>query len=253
MKGSVVYISGGTSGINLAIARAFVTSGAKVLVFGRDQAKATAAADSLNRIHSEHAIGASADVRDSAAVDSLFEDTTKRLGSPDVVIAGAAGNFLAAASELSANAFRTVVDIDLMGTFNVFRAGYRCIRKPGGVLLAISAPQGSSPTKNQAHVCAAKAGVNMLVKCLAFEWGAEGIRVNAISPGPISGTEGVERMAPGPAEKSAWAARIALGRFGTLDEIATAVIFLAGPAASYVTGTVIDFDGGCQLGNVETG
>jgi hypothetical protein len=134
----------------------------------------------------------------------------------------------------------------------VFSAGYRCVVKPDAVMLAVSAPQGITPTKRQAHVCAAKAGVNMLVKCLALEWGSEGIRVNGISPGPIEGTEGVERMAPGTHAKHVWASRLALKRLGTLDEIATAVSFLVSPAARYMTGAIVDFDGGSQLGSADS-
>jgi NAD(P)-dependent dehydrogenase (short-subunit alcohol dehydrogenase family) len=248
MRGSTAYISGGTSGINLAIARAFVVLGANVLVFGRDPLKANAAAESLRELGPGRAIGGSADVRNATAVDELFEKTVPALGKPNIVIAGAAGNFIAAAADLSANAFKTVVDIDLLGTFNVFKAGYKCLARPDGVMLAVSAPQATVPTKRQAHVCSAKAGVNMLIKCLALEWGAEGIRVNGISPGPIQGTEGVERMAPGSDAKEVWAARLALKRLGTLAEVAEAVCFLVSPAARYITGTILDFDGGSQLG-----
>jgi NAD(P)-dependent dehydrogenase (short-subunit alcohol dehydrogenase family) len=92
----------------------------------------------------------------------------------------------------------------------------------------------------------------MLVKCLALEWGAQGIRVNGISPGPIEGTEGVERMAPGSDAKAVWASRLALKRLGTLDEIADFVAFLVSPAASYITGTILDFDGGSQLGTADS-
>jgi NAD(P)-dependent dehydrogenase (short-subunit alcohol dehydrogenase family) len=248
MRGITAYISGGSSGINLAIAQAFVARGASVLVFGRDLAKANAAAQGIDKLGPGRAVGGSADVRNPAAVAELFESAVSTLGKPNIVIAGAGGNFVAAAADLSANAFKAVVDIDLLGTFNVFRAGYKDLVKPGGVMLAVSAPQATVPTKKQAHVCAAKAGVNMLIKCLALEWGVEGIRVNGISPGPIQGTEGVERMASGSDAKTVWTAQLALKRFGSLTEVAEAVCFLVSPAASYITGTVLDFDGGSHLG-----
>ena len=119
--------------------------------------------------------------------------------------------------ESLANGFKSVIDIDLLGTYNVFRAAYDVVRKPGASLIAITAPQAVQPLPQQVHVCAAKAGVNMVVKVLAMEWGPAGIRVNAISPGPIAGTEGVERMAPSEAAKKRWTDRSALRRFGTPD------------------------------------
>lgn len=249
MADRVVFISGGTSGINLGIAKGFAGNGARVLVFGRDATKAEAAAAELRAETGGIAIGAAADVRDYAAVESLFASAVAELGSPNVVIAGAAGNFMAPAVGISANGFRTVVDIDLMGTYNVFHAAYGVVEKPGASLIAISAPQAVRPLPQQVHVCAAKAGVNMVVKVLAMEWGRAGIRVNAISPGPIAGTEGVERMAPTAAEKAAWCERTAIKRFGTSRDIADAAIFLASDAASYITGAVIDCDGGMNLGD----
>jgi NAD(P)-dependent dehydrogenase (short-subunit alcohol dehydrogenase family) len=244
-----VFISGGTSGINLGIAAAFAARGAKVLVFGRDPAKASAAAVGIARLTGGFAIGASADVRDMDAVAVLFKKTAEQLGPPDVVIAGAAGNFMASAVGISAKGFKAVVDIDLLGTYHVFKAAYDVVRRPGASLIAITAPQAVHPLPQQVHVCAAKAGVNMVVKVLAMEWGPAGIRVNAISPGPIAGTEGVERMAPTEIDKSNWAGRSALRRLGTTDDVANAALFLASREASYITGTILDCDGGMALGD----
>lgn len=165
-------------------------------------------------------------------------------GSIDIVVSGAAGNFLASAAELSANAFRTVVDIDLIGTFNVFRASLDLLRTPGASLIAITAPQGARPFAQQAHACAAKAGVNMLTRALALEWAPRGIRVNGISPGPIDGTEGVKRLWPSEEAGKRIRADVALGRLGTVDDIADAAIYLSSAAAKYVTGTILDVDGG---------
>lgn len=248
MAGKVVFISGGTSGINLGLAKAFAADGDEVLIFGRDEAKARAAAAGIcaegGRAHA-----AAADVRDPAAVAEMFRRFRDELGQPDVVIAGAAGNFMAPAVGISPNGFKTVVDIDLLGTYNVFRAAFDVVRKPGASLIAITAPQAEHPLPQQVHVCAAKAGVNMVVKVLAMEWGQAGIRVNAISPGPIAGTEGVERMAPTPADKARWLERTAIRRFGTPGDIANVALFLASDAASYVTGTIVDCDGGMSLGD----
>lgn len=248
MSRQTVYISGGTSGINLAVAKEFASRGANVLVFGRDEAKANAAAAQIRHSATGKVIAGSVDVRHAAGVDELFKRATGEIGAPSVVVAGAAGNFMAPAAAISPNGFKAVIDIDLLGTFNVFRAGFDLITRPG-VMIAITAPQAEQPMPQQVHVCAAKAGVNMVVKVLAMEWGQAGIRVNAISPGPILGTEGVDRMAPTPTAKQEWLQRTALRRFGDATDIANAAIFLSSPEASYITGTILDCDGGMKLGD----
>lgn len=245
---TTAFISGGTSGINLAIAASIAARGGKVLVFGRDAQKAADAAALIECEHGGTAIPGSADVRDAAAVAQLFAQATERLGNPDLIIAGAAGNFMAPAAKISPNGFKSVIDIDLLGTYNVFRTGFDVIKRPGS-MIAITAPQAVQPLPQQVHVCAAKAGINMVVKVLAMEWGPAGIRVNAVSPGPIAGTEGVERMAPDEAAKRAWTDAVALRRFGTGTDIANAVQFLASEAGSYITGTILDCDGGMKLGD----
>jgi len=248
MRGKVAYIAGGTSGINLGIALRFAELGARVAVVGRNAEKAGAAAQEIRAVGAE-ALGLSADVREYEAVEKSLRDTVAAFGSVDIVVSGAAGNFPAPAVSISAKGFKTVVDIDLIGTYNVFRAAYDVVRKPGASLIAISAPQALHPMTFQAHVCAAKAGINMLIQCLAMEWGPAGIRVNGISPGPIEGTEGMARLAPSKAAEQAIKNRIATRRFGRRDEIGDAAIYLSSDAATYVTGTILDCDGGSQLGD----
>jgi NAD(P)-dependent dehydrogenase (short-subunit alcohol dehydrogenase family) len=153
---------------------------------------------------------------------------------------------------MSANGFRTVVDIDLNGTFNVLRAAFEYLRKPGASLISITAPQAVKPQIYQAHVCAAKAGVNMLTKCLAMEWGPAGVRVNAVSPGPIGDTEGMARLAPTPEIEANYKAQLALREFGTKDDIADTCLFLCSDAGCYITGTIIDCDGGTALGDASS-
>ena len=191
--------------------------------------------------------GFAADVRDYAAVEEAAARASSA-GSLDVVVSGAAGNFLAAAAAMSSNAFQTVVGIDLVGTFHAARACHRHMTRPGSSFLAISAPQSRRPMLGQAHVCAAKAGIDMLVKCLALEWGPQGIRANAISPGPIAGTEGMRRLAPDEASERAIKEALPLGRYGEAEEIAAAACFLASDEGAYITGTILDVDGGTMLG-----
>src|SRR5581483_7616483 len=105
----------------------------------------------------------------------------------------------------------------------------------------------------QAHVCAAKAGVNMLIKCLALEWGPTGVRVNGLSPGPIESSWGMDHVAaPTAAIKEQITKAMPLRRWGTNDDIADGALFLASPAASYVTGTILEVDGGATISSPES-
>ena len=144
--------------------------------------------------------------------------------------------------------FRTVTDIDTLGTFHVMRAAYDHLTKPGASIINLSAPQAWIATAMQIHVCAAKAGVDMITRTLAMEWGPEGVRVNSVSPGPIAGTEGMERLAPTPEAKARSAKSVPLQRMGTVDDIADVCLFLASDAARYVSGVVLPVDGGLTAG-----
>lgn len=252
LKDKVVFVAGGTSGINLGIAKGMAAVGAKVAVLGRNPAKAQAAADEITH-HvaggSGHtAVALTADVRDPDQVEAALASCVDQLGKIDCLISGAAGNFPAPALGISPKGFKTVVDIDLVGTYNVFHLGFQHLNKNAS-MIAITAPQAVQVMPYQAHVCAAKAGINMMIKCLALEWGAAGITVNGISPGPINGTEGAERLAPTPETKAEMANKIASKRFGETKDIADAAIYLASDLGRYVNGTIFTVDGGTELGD----
>lgn len=248
LQGKVAVVAGASGGINLGIAQALAAAGAAVAVLSRDAARIEAAARSITDAGGR-AIGRAADVRDFDAVDAVFRAAVDSFGPVDIVVSGAAGNFHAPAAQLSANGFKTVIDIDLIGSFNVLRASFPHLRKPGASLLSITAPGAVRPTMFQVHANAAKAGINMMTRCLAMEWGPAGVRVNAISPGPIAGTEGMARLAPTPQREAAIKSRLALRDYGRIDDIAQAVLFLCSDAARYVTGTILDCDGGSVLGD----
>ncbi|MFO1393350.1 MAG: SDR family oxidoreductase [Steroidobacteraceae bacterium] len=245
LAGRNAFVAGGTSGINLAIAEALAGAGARVAVLSRQQEKVDAAVARLSAIHP--ALGYAADVREYAGVEAALAAFHSAAGPIDIVVSGAAGNFVAPAAGISSKGFRTVLEIDLLGTFNVLRASYPLLRKPGASLISISAPQSTAVSFGQAHVSAAKAGIDMLTRCLAVEWGAEGVRVNAIVPGPIDDTEGMARLAPTPAVRKALERAVPLGHFGKKDDVADLALFLASDAAKYMTGTVTYCDGGQVL------
>ncbi len=244
-----VVVIGGTSGINLGVADAFAAKGARVAVASRSQDKVDAAVEKLSGYGGE-AIGFSADVRDVEAVKATLLAVHEAFGATDVLVSGAAGNFPAPALGMSANGFKSVVDIDLRGTFHVLHSAHPYLIKPGASIINISAPQAFVPMELQVHVCAAKAGVDMVTRVLAMEWGPQGIRVNSVVPGPIEGTEGMRRLSPTPELQQAVTDSVPLGRWGTSMDIANTVMFLASPLAEYITGAVIPVDGGWSLGGV---
>ena len=247
LQGKVAFVAGGTRGINLGIARRFAMQGARVVVASRDEARCAAAADEIRALGAE-ALGLPMDVRDADRVAAVLAQAADAFGALDIVVAGQAGNFFAPALSISPNGFRSVVEIDLISTFTVFRLAWPHLRRPGASLLAISAPQAVRPLPMQAHACAAKAGVNMLVKCLAVEWGPAGVRVNGLSPGPIEATHGMDKAIAGdPAQVEQIRRGVPLRRWGTPDDVADAAVFLAGDAAAYITGTILDVDGGVTL------
>ena len=244
--GKTVMVFGGTSGINLGIAKAFARHGAKLAVASRNQDKVDAAVAALSG--DTPALGYSLDVRNYDAVKAAIDDFREKRGTIDVLVSGAAGNFPVPAAMLSSNGFKAVTEIDTLGTFHVMRAAYEHLTKPGASIINISAPQAFIATAMQIHVCAAKAGVDMITKTLAIEWGPEGVRVNSVSPGPIEGTEGMERLAPTPEAKARSAKAVPLGRMGTVDDVADVCLFLASPYARYVSGVVLPADGGWTAG-----
>ncbi len=242
-----VFVAGGTRGINLEIARRFGQLGASVTVLGRDAERARVAEAELKSTGAR-VQALTADVRDFAALSERIATAVSQLGPIDVLINGAAGNFVVPAAALSSNGFRAVMDIDLLGTFHGCRAAFEHLRKPGARVVNISATQGQVPTPFQAHVCAAKAGVEMLTRTLALEWGGAGVRVNAVAPGPIDDTEGMARLTPTEDLRARVVATIPVGRFGTKAEVAELVAFICSPAAAFIHGAVIACDGGQALG-----
>lgn len=245
LVGRVALVTGGGSGIGAGIAKVLAKQGAKVALAGRRAEKLEEVAGQIREAGGE-ALVLPGDVRDYGKVEAGVKRCVDELGGLDIVINGAAGNFPVPASQLSSNGFKAVMDIDLLGTFNVCRASFDHLSKKGGVIVSITATQAFVPTILQAHVGAAKAGIEKLTKDLALEWGPMGIRVNTIAPGPVEGTEGMARLAPG-SMAAEMKSRVPLKRYATIDEIAHGVLFLVSPAGSYITGAMLLMDGGTAL------
>lgn len=246
LRGKVAFVTGGSSGIGLRIAERFAQQGAKMAVVGRSQEKLDGATGSIRAAGGE-AVGFAADVRDYAALSAALQKTREQFGEIDILLCGAAGNFPAPALGMSANGFKAVIDIDLLGTFNTCRAAYDHLRKPGASVIAISASHAFRPIPLQSHVCAGKAGVDILMKTLAVEWGGAGVRVNVVTPGPVADTEGMRRLTPTEEIRARLAETIPLRRFAAKDEIADLALFLCSDAAAYITGAVMVCDGGQSL------
>src|SRR5882672_1147712 len=245
LKERVAFVTGGGTGITGGVARALAGAGARVVLVSRKIEHLEAAAEVIRNEGGE-ALPVAADVRNSEEVESAIKSGVERFGKIDVVVNGAAGNFLCAAEQLTPNGFGTVVDIDLKGTFNVCRAAFEQLKQHRGQILNISATLHYGGTPFQLHVSAAKAGVDALTRNLAVEWGRYCIRVNGIAPGPIEDTEGMKRLVPEPI-KEKLRKNIPLGRFGRISDIETAALFLCSDAASFINGAVLVIDGGQWL------
>lgn len=245
LKDKVVLVTGGGSGICFGIARALGLHGAKVAIMGRREEVLQKACSSLGEegVSCTYVAG---DVRDPSQCQNVIDKVVSHYGKLDILVNGAAGNFLCPPEELSPNGFKTVVEIDLIGTFNMCRLAFEHLKAAKGIILNISATLHYVGTPFQAHVSAAKAGIDALTTNLAAEWGEHGIRVVGIAPGPIGDTEGMRRLAPGEAGERI-KQEVPLKRFGTVNDIAMAAVFLCSEAAAYITGETLVVDGGHWL------
>jgi NAD(P)-dependent dehydrogenase (short-subunit alcohol dehydrogenase family) len=247
LDGKVAVVTGGGSGINLAIAERFAQHGASVGLIGRTQEKLDNAAKGIIDSGGKSK-GYPADVRDYEKLAAAIGAARSEFGEIDILVCGAAGNFPAPALGMSANGFKAVIDIDLLGTFNTCRAAFEHLKRPGASIVNISATQAFVAMAMQSHVCAAKAGVDMLTRTLAIEWGPMGVRVNSIAPGAVDDTEGMKRLAPTPESRKSFEKMIPLRRFAQKGELADLALFLCSEAAQFITGAVIVCDGGQSVG-----
>ncbi|KAK1831915.1 peroxisomal 2,4-dienoyl-CoA reductase [Podospora conica] len=249
----VLFITGGAGSICSAQTRALVHLGANACIIGRSVEKTEAAAKQIALVRpGAKVIGiGGVDVRNFDLLKAAADRCVAELGAIDYVIAGAAGNFIAPISALSPNAFKTVIDIDTLGTFNTIKAtishlvasAKRNPDKAPSRFLSVSATFHYTGMPLQAHVSAAKAAVDSLMGSLALEYGPLGVTANSLAPGAIAGTEGMQRLASSEMTAEESGSGIPSGRWGTVRDIADATVFLMSDAGSYVNGTTMVVDG----------
>ncbi|CAN8192441.1 unnamed protein product [Coccothraustes coccothraustes] len=248
LEGQVAFITGGGSGIGFRIAEIFMRHGCRTVIASRNLQRLAEASKKLVAATGQQCLPLCIDVRQPQTIAAAVDEALREFKRIDILINGAAGNFLCPASALSFNAFKTVIDIDTMGTFNTSKVLFeKYFREHGGVIVNITATLSYRGQALQVHAGAAKAAIDAMTRHLAVEWGPNNIRVNSLAPGPISGTEGFRRLGGKFAEKSNQFSVIPLQRAGNKTEIAHSALYLASPLSSYVTGTTLVVDGGSWL------
>ncbi len=258
LAGQVAIVTGGGTGIGLGISQLLARLGAHVVVASRKPEHVEAAAQAM-RDAGGSASAETVDVREAEQIQAMVARVDKEHGRIDLLVNNAAGNFYAPSETLSPNAWRSVIEIDLFGTFFCSQAVLPVMkRQGGGRIVSISMTLHYRGWPLMAHATAAKAGIDALTRTLALEWAPYGVRMNAIAPGPIP-TEGVRKaFTPPPsaagqvpdvfAVEKAMASyakkAIPAGRWGTPQDIANMVAFLASPAGEWITGAILVVDGG---------
>jgi NAD(P)-dependent dehydrogenase (short-subunit alcohol dehydrogenase family) len=245
VEGKVTIVTGGGGGIGAAIAREFALRGAPVLIASRKREHLEPVRDAIVQSGGRCAL-AVCDVRDAAACDAMVAEAVACFGRLDVLINNHGASIRSPSLDLSPNAWRTIIDINLNGVFHSSKAAARqfILQGTGGAIINLSSLAGVHGASTNVPYAAAKAGIINLTLTHSAEWGPAGIRVNCIAPGPIDTENAGPRVWPDPEAREAMARSRALGRFGRPEEVAYACLFLASQAASYITGALLAVDGG---------
>lgn len=244
----MAFITGGGSGICFTIAEIFMRHQCDTVIVSRNLARLENSARCLEDATGKKCLPVQADVRKPEEIKYAVDKALKEFQRIDILINGAAGNFLCPAVGLSFNAFRTIMDIDTMGTFNSSKIVYeKYMQDHGGVIVNITATQHLTGVPMQCHVGAAKSAIEALTRHLAVEWGPSNVRIMCVAPGPVEETEGYRRLA-GSISKKELQKIIPLGKVSTRCDIANIVLFVASEAAHLLTGSCIIADGGSWMG-----
>jgi NAD(P)-dependent dehydrogenase (short-subunit alcohol dehydrogenase family) len=250
IAGETALVTGSSTGIGQSIAERFAAEGVDVVVSSRDQDAVDEVAAEINKGDGDgRAVGIECDVRDWEAIEALVEATEAELGPIDLLVNNAGASFEAPFKELSQNAWKTILDINLTGAFNCCRViGDRMIANGGGTIVNISSVAARDGAPMMTHYAAAKAGINNLTRTLGYEWASHDVRVNGIMPGLVV-TEGLE------SQRDISADDINIDdvdrQIGLPDEVARVVQFLASPGAQYVQGETIVVEGVPRIPHTE--
>lgn len=248
-EGKTVVVTGGATGMGRAMAHAFAAHGARVLICSRKEENLREAAAVVEKLTGRKVLWQVCDVREPEQVDAVFATVEREFGHLDVLVNNAAGNFLVPFDAMSRNAWNTVVNIVLGGTFNVSKAAFPLLAKKGGSVVNMVATYAWGAAPFVSHSGAAKAGVLNLTRSLAIEWASHQVRVNALAPGPVMSEGAGKNLFADEDLRKKVEESVPLRRFGSAEEMALAALWLASPAAGYVTGECLVVDGGQWLSN----
>ncbi|MDG2366695.1 MAG: SDR family oxidoreductase [Candidatus Marinimicrobia bacterium] len=245
LKGKSIIVTGGGTGLGKSMATRFAELGANLVITSRRQEVIDKTAEEL-RDHGGKVLAIACDVRDPEQVNDMVNQTVDEFGKIDILLNNAAGNFISPTEDLSPNAFKTIVDIVLNGTFNCTQAAGKVMReKEGGVILNIVTTYAWTGSGYVVPSASAKAGVLAMTRSLAVEWAKYGIRTLAIAPGPFPTKGAWSRLAPpGLGIEKKMRNRVPLKRVGEHIELANLASYLVSDQAAYINGEVVTIDGG---------
>ncbi|MDS0475577.1 SDR family NAD(P)-dependent oxidoreductase [Natrinema sp. 1APR25-10V2] len=245
VDGETAIITGSSSGIGKSIAERFAADGVDVVVCSREQENVDPVAEAINESDSPgRALAVECDVTDREAVEALVEATVEEFGGLDVLVNNAGASFMADFDDISPNGWKTIIDININGTYHCTHAAAEYLQDGGGSVINLASVAGQRGSPLMSPYGAAKAAVINLTTTLSYEWADENVRVNCIAPGFVA-TPGVESQM-GVSADNIDREEVAR-RIGTVEEIADVTQFLASPASSYVVGETITVQGVPQI------
>lgn len=244
LNGKVALVTGGSKGLGLAMAKALASAGASIAINSRHGLEAEAVASSIAAKHGVRTLGAQADVTQPSQFHAFVQSIEDKLGGVDILVANAGVNLRLPTTELPLKEWRRILDINLTGPFLCSQAVIpRMIEKGWGRIIHLSSIMGLVGLAGRPPYTASKGGLVLLAKTQALELAPHGVTVNALCPGPFA-TEMNKPLLNDPAKYRDFISKIPMGRWGKMNELDGAIIFLASEASSFMTGTTLIIDGG---------